>query len=168
MRWTRRCARRCDLDGGRSSRVVVVPRRWDQPPGLRARGGRRLTSPVLRREREVSRKPLRRECRMFRPYLTDLCALFPFQHTRLRVRPAPGIPCALCLRGSDGLMHHPDAKSRRGNAEFVIASEGRSNPESFHGPISGFLRLWIASSRSLSSGRAFARTRWLLAMTAIS
>ena len=38
---------------------------------------------------------------MFRLYLSILCALYPFQHTSLRVRPAPGIPCALCfLRGT--------------------------------------------------------------------
>ena len=94
---------------GRSSRVVVVPRRWDQVrghaisalrPKRRRHGRRRLTSPVLRREREVSRKPLRRECRMFRPTCTDLWASFLFSPRALRVRPAPGIPCALSFEGA--------------------------------------------------------------------
>jgi hypothetical protein len=45
---------------------------------------------------KLGSQKLRRECRIVRLYLTT-CALLPFQHTRLRVRPAPGIPCALCL-----------------------------------------------------------------------
>lgn len=47
-------------------RVVLIPRRWDQV--LRRRFARRrwLRSPVHRGERAISRKPSRRECRMFR------------------------------------------------------------------------------------------------------
>src|ERR1700744_1224123 len=46
-------------------------------------GRRRLTSPVLRRESEVSRKPLRRECRIVSALPDDLCAFLFFEHARL-------------------------------------------------------------------------------------
>jgi hypothetical protein len=63
---------------GRSSRVVVVPRRWDQVRE-RFHGRRRLASPALRREREVSRKPSCRECRTVRrPVVTMLVGRLPF------------------------------------------------------------------------------------------
>ena len=96
-------------------------------PRVKSPGGRRLTSPVLRREREVSRKPLRRECRMFRPACTDLWAPFLFSPQGLRVRPAPGIPCALRLRERH-LDATPGRKSRRGNAEACLLT-----PSSFRG-----------------------------------
>jgi hypothetical protein len=69
-------------------RNAVIGRRW------------RLTSPVLQGERGAAVKPLRRECRMFRPTCTDLWAPFLFSPQGLRVRPAPGIPCALCFEGA--------------------------------------------------------------------
>jgi hypothetical protein len=55
------------------------------------------------------------------------------------------------------------AQSRRGNVELrliVIASEAKqsNSPQA---------EIWIASSRSLSSGRPKGRTRWLLAMTTL-
>jgi hypothetical protein len=56
-----------------------------------------LTSPVHQEERGAAVKPLRRECRMFRPACTDLWAPFLFSPQGLRVRLAPGIPCALCF-----------------------------------------------------------------------
>ena len=65
--------------------------------GSKSPGGRRLTSPVLRREREVSRKPLRRECRSdFGVPVLDCVRLFVL-HAWQWVRRAPGIPCALCF-----------------------------------------------------------------------
>ncbi len=90
---------------------------------------RRLTSPTHRGERGAAVKPLRRECRMFRPTCTDLWAPFLFSPQGLRVRPAPGIPCALCLR-ERRLEQSSDAKARRGDAKscgFVIASEAKQS-----------------------------------------
>jgi hypothetical protein len=53
---------------------------------------------------------------MFSALPDYLCALYPFQHTSLRVRPAPGIPCALCFQRDENEAK-PGRKSRRGNAE---------------------------------------------------
>src|SRR3984885_1294089 len=85
--------------------------------------------PGLRGERGAAVKPLRRECRMFRPTCTDLWAPFLFSPQGLRVRPAPGIPCALCFRRAT-VLQDPDAKARRGDAKscgFVIASEAKQS-----------------------------------------
>src|SRR5581483_11742767 len=82
----------------RSSRVVVVPRRWDQPPG-RKPGATEANKPGLRREREVSRKAIAQGVpdRFGLPdYL--VCASTLFSTQGLRVRPAPGAPCALFLQ----------------------------------------------------------------------
>jgi hypothetical protein len=51
----------------------------------------------LRGEHEISRKPSRREGRVapVEP-VVSLLVCFHFLHARLRVRPAPGFPCALC------------------------------------------------------------------------
>jgi hypothetical protein len=51
--------------GGRSSRVVLSPRRWGQACE-RSRRRRGLTSPVPRGEYGAAVPPSRRECRMFR------------------------------------------------------------------------------------------------------
>jgi hypothetical protein len=80
---------------------------------------RRLESPVLRGERGAAVKPLRRECRMFRLTCTDLWAPFLFSPRGLRVRPAPGIPCALYLRRDENEAS-PGRKLRRGNAEVCL------------------------------------------------
>jgi len=50
-----------------------------------------------RGERGISRKPSRRECRRKRLTCGDLLVCFFHSHTRLRVRLAPGIPCALII-----------------------------------------------------------------------
>jgi hypothetical protein len=77
MRWTLsvREMMRANADG-------QVAWSWSPDAGIKPvddfHGRRRLTSPVLRREREVSRKPLRRECRIVSACLTILCALLPF------------------------------------------------------------------------------------------
>jgi hypothetical protein len=70
-------------------------------PRRRHRGRWRLASPVLRREREVSRKPLRRECRTVSAYLCDLRASFLHLHASQWVRRATGIPCALSFDEGD-------------------------------------------------------------------
>jgi hypothetical protein len=151
MRWT---PKRTDdvRRGGWSSRVVVVPRRWDQVrgdaisalrPKRRDQRATEANKPGLRREREVSRKPLRRECRMFRLTCTDLWASSLFCPRGLRVRPAPGIPCALCFpRG----VNDPITRThlRRGNALARHSEERRDEA------IQTFIaaRFWIASLRS--------------------
>jgi hypothetical protein len=75
---------------------------------------RRLTSPVLRREHEVSRKAIAQgmpDCSALPDLL--VCVL-SFLHTRLRVRPAPGIPCTLCFGGDVGRAR---TNLRRGDEE---------------------------------------------------
>src|SRR6202022_2229942 len=55
--------------GGRASRVVLIPRRWDQPLGQEP-GGWWLKRPDTRESAEQAVKPLRRECRSCRLYLS--------------------------------------------------------------------------------------------------
>ena len=92
----------------RSSRVVPIPRRWDQPLGQEP-GGTVANKPGTPRRARSSRKTIAQGMPDVSALPDDLCALYPFQHTRLRVRPAPGIPCALFNRGRDALQA-PDAK----------------------------------------------------------
>jgi hypothetical protein len=98
MRWTRRLrlTSAADADG-----EVVWSWRPDAGVKLVERsasdGGKTAGH---RGEREVSRKPLRREGRMpplnlYARVRISLCSL----HTRPRVQRAPGLPCALCFRG---------------------------------------------------------------------
>jgi hypothetical protein len=72
-----------------------------------------------RGEHGISCKPSRRECRRKRLTCGDLLVCFFHSHTRLRVRLAPGIPCALIIRGTilpAGLGHD----QCRGNAETCV------------------------------------------------
>ena len=59
---------------------------------------------------------------MFRPACTDLWAPFLFSPQGLRVRPAPGIPCAL-FRERDTEIAKPGRKSRRGDADGCLTVE---------------------------------------------
>jgi hypothetical protein len=54
-----------------------------------------LKSPIHRGERGVSRKAIAQGMPERFGLPDYLCAPLPFQHTSLRVRPAPGIPCVL-------------------------------------------------------------------------
>jgi hypothetical protein len=79
-----------------------------------------------RGERAESRKPLRREGRVVRlePVVTMLVC-FHLLHARLRVRPAPGFPCALCLRGTNHPQDSGEIAPRERRPMFfdaVIAS----------------------------------------------
>ncbi len=58
-----------------------------------------LQSPTHRRERGVSRKAIAQGVPDVSALPDFLVCISTFQHTRLRVRPVPGIPCALCFRG---------------------------------------------------------------------
>src|SRR5262249_50891359 len=88
--------------GVRSFRGRAKPRGPDSPtlesslPMMIDRR-RRLSSPALRGERGISRKPSRRERRTVRRTCGDLLACFLHLHARLRVRRTPGAPCALLL-----------------------------------------------------------------------
>ena len=74
---------------------------WSCPPDAGVKrmemihSRRRLTSPVLRGDHGAAVKPLRRECRTCFGLTCLSCVHSPFSHTSLRVRPAPGAPCAL-------------------------------------------------------------------------
>jgi hypothetical protein len=100
MRWTRRVARRAACRG-RSSRVVLIPRRWDQVAQKKicaATGANKPGTP-RRRARSSRKEPSRRECRVISAYLCWPACVFFVQHARQWVRRAPGIPCTLCFRG---------------------------------------------------------------------
>jgi hypothetical protein len=99
----------------RSSRVVLSPRRWGQVnrDDLFATVAKKPGTPGRSRS---SRKTIARGMpdRSALPVVTKcLCAFYPFLHTRLRVRLAPGIPCALCFPEGHKTMHSSDATAPR-------------------------------------------------------
>jgi hypothetical protein len=100
MRWTRWVLLTRAPDRGRRSRVVLTPRRWRQVGGKFSAddGDKKARSPGRARRKPL--KPLRRECRVIsaEPVVSTLVCFLPL-HTRPRVRPAPGIPCALVSLG---------------------------------------------------------------------
>ena len=93
--WVSRGERRTCV---RRSRVVLIPRRWDQVGGS-IRQRRWLTSPDTGESAIISRRPIVQgmsEC-SGEPVVANSCA-FLLSHARLWVRRAPGIPCALCFQ----------------------------------------------------------------------
>ena len=86
--------------GGRRSRVVLIPRRWDQVSRAipRSDGGYRARTPGRAR---ISRKPIAQGVPVVPAALLSLacaeCTAFCTQGSR--VRPASGIPCALFAEG---------------------------------------------------------------------
>ena len=118
---------------------------WSPDAGIKSvddfHGRRRLTSPVLRGERAISRKPLRRECRVISAYLCWPACVFFVLHARQWVRRAPGIPCALYFLEGD-VSQNP-GRSCRGNAKSCHPPSlraKRSNPDYCADAV------WIASS----------------------
>jgi hypothetical protein len=98
--------------GGRSSRVVLSPRRWGQACEA-TRRRRWLTSPVHRGDHGAAVKPLRRECRMFR-CPDDPCARFVFSAYKACgciVRPAFPAPSDLS-EGQGFLQSSGESRSR--------------------------------------------------------
>jgi len=87
-----------------------------------------LTSPVHQGERGVSRKAVAQGVpdRLALPVVTKcLCAAYPVQHARLRVRLAPGIPCALNLWRDENhakLGRNRAARMRRCGCKFLCHS----------------------------------------------
>ena len=103
--------------GGRRRRVVLAPRRWCQVPG-KLPGGDGGKKAVRREEHVISRKPLRREGRVFSAEPVCSCAhsFVHFAHeiagaarTRSSLRP-------LCFFRGWQSTQAPDA-SRRGSAK---------------------------------------------------
>jgi hypothetical protein len=80
--------------------MVLTPRRWRQVGGFSfaSDGGKQARSPGrIRISRKTIAWGMSGDPR--RPRCEYSCAyLLPYAHTRLRVRLAPGIPCALCSR----------------------------------------------------------------------
>ena len=91
-------ARRTPVICGRRSRVVLAPRRWrsSRPRCSRIAPMTVAKEPGHRGEREVSRKPLRRESRRCSGSPVVLPPCF-FVARGPWVQSAPGFPCALCL-----------------------------------------------------------------------
>ena len=91
-------------------------------------GGKQARSPGRARRKPL--KPLRRGCRVI-PAVTVVTTLVWFlflPHARLRVRRAPGIPCALVFEAKDSCTTR--TQSRRENADVcpgVIASEAKQS-----------------------------------------
>jgi hypothetical protein len=74
---------------GRQNRVVPIPRRWDQPLGLKSPGGRWLERPARRGEHVYAVNQSRREGRVAPVEPVVIFLRIP------RVQPASGLPCAL-------------------------------------------------------------------------
>ena len=74
------------------------------------------TKSGLREERGISRQTIARSAGSFRRTCGDLLVCYSSSHARLRVRRAPGIPCALSVIEGRGSCK-TRAPSSRGNAE---------------------------------------------------
>ncbi len=88
---------------GRRSRGVLISRRWYQPgdDACASHRGWWQESPITRETTKETVKPSRRECRTVRRTCGDYARTLFYLRTRLRVRRAPGIPCALVFEGFD-------------------------------------------------------------------
>jgi hypothetical protein len=127
-RWSRTLSAGCDGRGGALRRSASM--RTAKPCGpdvptlaLRSRKYPRTTvarKPGHRGEHEVDRKPLRREGRIVRHTCGDFARVVFPSHARLRVRRAPGFPCALCLSGT--MCWQDSGESRRENAGACLGS----------------------------------------------
>src|SRR5665647_2298021 len=65
MRWTQAAPKTRALNCGRQNRVVLTPRRWRQVGGKKFPPATVTKKPDRRGEYDISRKPLRGECRVF-------------------------------------------------------------------------------------------------------
>jgi len=150
MRWTLRGPVTYGTGSGRRRRVVLAPQRlassWrSNPPATVS------NKPDHRGEHDISRKPLRGECRV-----DSWCdrgdypgAAF-FSARQLRAHWAPGIPCALSSRA--GPKRTPRAKKSRGEiADSYPAVIARSESDE---AIHFFLAARDGLLRSRSQGRA--------------
>ena len=98
--------------------------------GLRPGTPRRrwwLKSPAHQEEHGAAVKPLRRECRSDFGVPVLACVRLFVLHAWQWVRRAPGIPCALCVRGSDKNMQHSDANRAAGMRSHVSLLSSRAS-----------------------------------------
>jgi hypothetical protein len=113
MRWTLAALVTKAFVGGRPSRVVLMPRRRHQ--ACKSRKRRWQQSPIAG---ESTKQLLNHcagsagRCRCDRGDLTTLVWHF-FRPARLRVHYAPGIPCALTLKGSTKIIPRAKKFTRR-------------------------------------------------------
>jgi len=115
--------------------------------------------PGHRGEREVSRKPSRRESRIASAEPVCSCAFFcACLHTRPRVQRAPGFPCALCSRAG-AKVKQSSGGSRRENADacsyccLTIESENLFSHGLNFAPAGGGGLGWGAAASSHCSRR---------------
>ena len=150
MRWTQHIVRLA-VWCGRPSRVVPIPRRWDQP-GSRARGGWRLTSPVLQGEREAAVKTIAQGVPVVSATCSDLWALFLFSPQGLRVRPAPAFPAPSCF--SRTRVSQDSDASRRENAGCCLsmASPAQAGDQVIQSLSCKHCRLWNAGGSPVKPG----------------
>jgi hypothetical protein len=120
-------------EGGRPSRVVPIPRRWDQVLRDVFAGRWWLTSPVHQGERGAAVNTIAEgmpDCfgALLLPSLRKVHSLC---RQGLRVRPASGVPCALRSSGGTRSMHRSGISCRE-DVESCLTSSSlrakRSNP----------------------------------------
>jgi hypothetical protein len=146
MRWTQATPLTKACACGRRSRVVLTPRRWRQVSRKcpRGDGGKQARSP--RRARRKPLKPLRREGRAFR----RTCGFYPcafLLHRGLRVRQAPGFPCALLFL-RDNVPATTRTHRAAGRLTRMLFFEIESRCHSFYPPLEGEGRLRLSAAKS--------------------
>jgi hypothetical protein len=104
---------------GRRSRVVLIPRRWDQVRGAIPRATVAIKARTPGRSR-ISRNPLRGECRLIRLNLWSLPPAI-FVAGGPWVRPSPGIPRALFNPGGRDHPPQPGRECAAGSRRRVKA-----------------------------------------------
>jgi len=126
----------------RQNRVVLASRRWGQARARRTRGRWRLSSPALQGEHEISRQTVAQGMPDVSAYLWWLPPAF-FVAGGPWVRRAPGIPCALWLKGTTKMQNSgvKCAAGMRCHIRSVIASAAKQS-------IVPQVEEWIASLRS--------------------
>jgi len=127
---------------GRPSRVVLIPRRWNQARG-RFHGRRGLTSPVPRGEREAAVKTIAqgRPVVVAEPVVACVRKVHFLCTQGSRVRPASGLPCALscsrtrCLQDPDtfaprecGVVRRLSSPAKAGDPVFQRQSSSAEKP----------------------------------------
>jgi hypothetical protein len=162
MRWTLWLVQ----DEGKQKRTAKA--RGPDPPTLgssRRESFRRrwwLKSPAHQGERAISRKPSRRECRIVRRTCGDLLACFFLLHARLRVRPTPGIPCALSDFEGDAIAKLGQNLPRECGRVSLSSLRGANGSARTRGPMTG-----SATKQSMPPARREVDCFASLAMTTV-
>ena len=117
--------RRCCV---RRSRVVLTPRCWRQVPGkLTLLGGDGGKKADHRGEHDINRRAIAQGRPDALRFTCMLVCAFPraSMHTRPRVRRAPGLPCALCLKRANVIANLGHTVSRECEGMFVARMSQR-------------------------------------------